>query len=571
MLRRIDTPILYLLLSGLVVAAPGHTTTYYVDFDKGQDANDGLTPATAWKHAPGDNSSTGTARNMTLQPGDRVLFRGGVRYRSNVMPRMAGTAEAPVVFDGSNWGPGRAIFDGSRLAEGARKCTSAAECFNNPHWKNLWRIPVDPSVRWTDWLFAGDRPLQPAQYPDVPMMASDDIDHYITIPRSQTGQLQAGRIDAPLPPEFNRGMPLLALWVQGNVIAISQNISVSHDGITIGSGGWTNGSLKPYTDRDNKFALMNVPAMVRRPGTFAVSPEDGYAIAWPWTPLHTNFSISARRSGISLARANHAEFRGFTFANYAALPGSYTSGVAFVSGNKPRGIVIADNIFRAAMNLATGKAMVVLLGTEAIIRNNIFTEMPFTSGIQIDASGGPTLVECNQISDIGRTAIRFHNTINATAKANFITRLKSVHGNGITFYGDTRNGAAIDNVVTDSYRPMTMNGGTNYFSSGEKSLYIAGNTFISSKDNGPALVSYGHTQNATVTGNFLSAPETALDLRGTEVGFSATNNTLVGKVTVHNKAQMFDPNDNIYQEADGNGQILTGALSQHGLPEQCRS
>lgn len=560
---------LLVLVSALLAGTAG-ARTYYVDFENGSDSNNGLSPETAWKRAPGDDGSTGVAKNLTLQPGDRVLFRGGVHYRGTMMPRAAGTSENPVIFDGGSWGTRPAVIDGSRALPGARKCANAAECFGNPHWKHLWRIPLPSNALWTDWLFAGNRPLQPAQYPDVPLSMADDTDRYLTVPRAHLKQLQAGIINHALPEGFDRGMPVLALWIQGNVIAATPNISVAASGIRVDGGGWVNGSLYPYTDRDNKFALMNVPAMVRRPGTYAMSARDGYAIAWPWTPLQTDFSTGAGRYGINLARANHAVFRGFTFANYAGRAGNANTGIAILSQMPSQGIVISNNIFRAAVNWANGRAIMSLMGASTTIDNNIFTELPWTSAIQIDHSAAPILIRCNQISNIGRTGIRLHNTANVHVDANFLTQIKSVHGNGITLYGDTRAGKVTNNVVVDTYRPLTMNGvSSNYFSSGKKSILIANNRFMSVSPNSFGIVSYGNTQNATVVGNFVSAPNTAMDLRGTEVNFTAESNTFVGKVNVHNKADMFDASANIFQEAAGNGALLTGAVTPHGLPQQC--
>ena len=36
-------------------------TTYYVDFASGSDSNDGRSPTSAWKHAPGDPNAGGNA------------------------------------------------------------------------------------------------------------------------------------------------------------------------------------------------------------------------------------------------------------------------------------------------------------------------------------------------------------------------------------------------------------------------------------------------------------------------------------------------------------------------------
>jgi len=560
------------LLVGLSVS-PVSARDYYVDYANGDDSRDGRTPATAWKHAPGDNLAPATAahQRLTLQPGDRLLFKGGVRYRRPIMPRGAGTADNPAVIDGSSWGPGRAIFDGSNLLPGARKCISAAECFGNPNWKQLWRIPIPADARWTDWLFAGDRPLQPAQYPDLPLYRADDISKYLVIPRDRTAALRAGAITHPFPASFAKGSPVLGLWIQGNTVAFTDAITVTTAGIAVTGSAWVNGSLHPYLDRENRFTLLNVPDQVKRPGTYAVSVKDGFAIAWPWTPLATDFSIGGRREGINMGRLNHTEIRGFTFANYAARPGAYSTGIAILGSSSTQGNIISDNVLQSAVTFAHGRAYLTVISSSTIIRNNIIQQLPWSSAVQIDNSSGPTLIQCNHIQDIGRTGIRLTNTANVTVRDNFITRLINIHGNGITFYSDTRNASVINNIVTKTDRPLTMNGNyNNYFPSGEKSLYISKNIFSTDNPTSSAIISYGNTQNATLVDNFLSAPSKALDLRGTEVNFSAQGNTLVGTVLVHNKANIFDHSANIFQEPDGNGQLLTGSIPGGGLPEQCR-
>jgi hypothetical protein len=550
----------------LAIAEPALAgRTFYVDFNAGSDANPGTTPDRPWKHAPGSPE-----KPVTLSAGDRVLFRGGVRYRGGLRPKATGTADQPVVFDGSAWGATPAIFDGSTPISGARRCASAAECFNNPNWPNLWRLPIPATTLWTDWLFAGDRALQPAQYPDMPLMAADNIDNYLVIPKAQTTQLKAGTISFALPASLSAGTPVLGLWTQGNQVSFTDQIRVSANGVTIGSGGWINGGFNPYTDRDNRFTLINLPAMVKRPGTFAMSPKDGIAIAWPWTAFDTSFSSSARRPGFNLSRASFAEIRGFTFANYAASPGNSYSGIAVLSAAGSKNNSIVGNIIRAGINLATGRAVALIAGSNISFRNNILTMLPFTSAVQVDNSAGPMLFQCNMIYDIGRTAIRLNNTANMTLKGNFITRITNIHGNGISLYNDTRNAVVTDNVVTASDRPITLKGATtDYFASGTKSILLARNIFMSTNPDSAGIISYGNVANATITDNYASGPVNAISLRGTETGLVATGNTLVGGFIVYNKAPIFDASANVFQSPDGNGIAMNGSVGGLGLPAMC--
>lgn len=554
-------------LIGTATAPASAGQTYYVDFANGSDANPGTSPERPWQHAPGS-----AQKRVRLAPGDRVLFRGGVRYRGSLQPSVAGTAEAPISFDGSSWGSSPAIFDGSTPLTDARRCASAAECFNNPNWKNLWRVPIPATARWTDWVFGNDRPLQPAQYPDVPLMSADDTGRYLTIPKAKTAQLKAGSISQALPANFSIGTPVLGLWVQPNLVAFSDNVTVSATGVTLSSTGWVGGGFTPYTDRDNKFTLINLPAMVIRPGTYAMSPRDGFAIIWPRLPSETNFSIGARVRGINLAGSRFGRFQGFVFTNYAGVAGDFMIGPAFNSTISSNNIVISNNIFKSFVNVANRTSVIRLPFSGATLEKNQFYFLPFTSAIQIDNTALPTIVRCNIIGEIGRTGIRFNNVANGSVIGNYMTRLKNIHGNGISMYGDTRNATITDNIIVDSDRPFTMGGSSSsYFSTGTKSMYIARNTFISSNSSSAGLISYGYAANPTIVDNYLSGPSKALDLRGTETGIVVTGNTMVGGVTVRNGAKIYDPALNISQDPDGNGALLNGTVDGYGPPAMCQS
>ena len=104
--------------------------TYYIDFDSGNDSNDGLCSDSAWKHAPGDPQVTGNAASAVVNPGFTVLFRGGVVYRGTVnifdTASYSGDGQYQDGSPGSwvelrsghleGWGTERAVIDG----EGAR-------------------------------------------------------------------------------------------------------------------------------------------------------------------------------------------------------------------------------------------------------------------------------------------------------------------------------------------------------------------------------------------------------------------------------------------------------------------
>ena len=116
------------LIAALLLGSPVWAATYYVDFDKGDDAQPGTTQATAWKHAPGDANAANSARSAALAPGDMVLFKGGVMYRGSVEIPASGKEGSPITYKGDGWGDGKAVLDTS-IVFGAKwtRCASADE------------------------------------------------------------------------------------------------------------------------------------------------------------------------------------------------------------------------------------------------------------------------------------------------------------------------------------------------------------------------------------------------------------------------------------------------------------
>lgn len=89
--------------------------TYYIDYDTGDDGNNGTTTGTPWKHHPWDANATGTADSTTLVGDDITIFKGGVSYKGTITMAASGTSGHPIVLDGNTagtWGTGDAIIDG---------------------------------------------------------------------------------------------------------------------------------------------------------------------------------------------------------------------------------------------------------------------------------------------------------------------------------------------------------------------------------------------------------------------------------------------------------------------------
>src|SRR5688572_29585420 len=87
------------------VSAAVAIAVYYVDGVQGNNQNDGLTPATAWK--------TIQRSFDAAVAGSTVKIRGGVYYEQLTV-RVSGTAGNPVTF--TNYNNEQVIIDGSKNA-----------------------------------------------------------------------------------------------------------------------------------------------------------------------------------------------------------------------------------------------------------------------------------------------------------------------------------------------------------------------------------------------------------------------------------------------------------------------
>ncbi len=225
---------------------PLFAATYYVDFQGGDNEADGLTPQTAWKHSPGDRNATGKPGAVELQPGDTVVFKGGVAYVGEIQLSVSGSEGKPITLDGNTagtFGEGRAVLDGARMITNWQRCESAEQVRGNPRWKEIVYADLDVDLssnfdqgrfvphrdageaRQAPWqrlfLVDGERRIMPVAqapkpsdpfYPDLPAdfhhaphPVTDDYPHNIYYEEGTIG---------------NPTLPLIAITFGGNAPVI---------------------------------------------------------------------------------------------------------------------------------------------------------------------------------------------------------------------------------------------------------------------------------------------------------------------------------------------------------------
>ncbi len=112
--------LIFLFVWAAVNPTPVFGSVFYIDFSRGADNNTGTDKNTPWKHAPGMTDCSDLCKAVVLQPGDSVIFKGGVTWDHTCFPftiRTPGLNDSRRIyygvdqtwFSGSTWT--RPIFD----------------------------------------------------------------------------------------------------------------------------------------------------------------------------------------------------------------------------------------------------------------------------------------------------------------------------------------------------------------------------------------------------------------------------------------------------------------------------
>ncbi|MFH0756742.1 MAG: LamG-like jellyroll fold domain-containing protein [Bacteroidota bacterium] len=148
----------------------------YIDYEEGNDANDGLTKLTPWKHHPWDAGATGNALSCTGI--HTYVFKRGVVYRGVLTARSSGTLLEPIrLTSDPSWGSGEACFYGSRRLTGGWTRAGASVAPHIPEPEKVWYMDIDlPETKMVCEL-EGDqiRPLHVARSPNYRHTPDDPL------------------------------------------------------------------------------------------------------------------------------------------------------------------------------------------------------------------------------------------------------------------------------------------------------------------------------------------------------------------------------------------------------------
>ncbi len=115
----------------------------YIDYEGGDDARDGTSPETAWKHHPWDARAGG--QSQSARGVDTYVFKRGVTYRGTLVARESGQPGRTIRLTSSpDWGEGEAVITGSEHVRGWRQGSDHADI---PEGEKVWWVDLDWSPR----------------------------------------------------------------------------------------------------------------------------------------------------------------------------------------------------------------------------------------------------------------------------------------------------------------------------------------------------------------------------------------------------------------------------------------
>ena len=285
------------LIAALLLGSPVWAATYYVDYSKGNDAQQGTS-----RPPPGSSAETNAADGPSRRPraGRRGAVQGRRTHRGSVEIPI-GKEGSPITYRGDGWGAGKAVLDGSwpptgRDALPPRSCegTGTTTRSTGPRPRRGMTSAPAPTRTATSSIQARiRRPSDPFHYDRttscgscrpraagpcrrtrpsrIPVISLRPIPHTTTAHTSSSGTSRTSR----------------------GIYKITGFDPTTHtiDHEKIGGAG-------VYKDRDTYYAIINHPAFLSGPGQYYHDEKAGRLYVWPRrAPARRRMSTASQPAG----------------------------------------------------------------------------------------------------------------------------------------------------------------------------------------------------------------------------------------------------------------------------------
>lgn len=466
---------IWLFCAGLSPAA-----TYYVDYASGSDSGSGTETNTPFRHSPGDPQAEGRAGAVKLEPGDTVMFKGGVVYRGSIQIQQSGEPGKPIVYQGTGWGPGQAVIDGSDLLTGWKRCESAADANGNPGYQNLFYAYVPAScspflmnLHEADPVSGEDTALWMSQMPnpaDRTFFNRRDSLHPVKHEQMTLDSVVSPELLTYPEARSLEGASVL-VWVNPNwTVRKEIREYIPAENKIIFTSPLANNAI--YTDgRDQAFALYNSPLAIDTDGEYAVTPPDAdgrrKVILRPRNPenLDRRISYSVRITGIATGPHSHIEITGFEIRKFGGEGLREGCGILAYGGQDTAltGLVIRNNLIHRNQHGSKGYGGIYAHKLQhSRIESNTVVRNTAHAGIFISECED-SIVQANTIQYTGNTALRLYTCRRVQVLGNRISHIYATHANGITLYLGCFDVLVANNIVTDATTPVTHQNSGNLF------------------------------------------------------------------------------------------------------------
>lgn len=427
---------------------------YYVNFAGGDDSQSGTSPDSAWKHAPGDPDAIGNAQ-ITLQPGDMVLLKGGVLYKGTITINADGTSTDPIVYKGDGWGTEKAVIDGSEPLNNWVPCSSASDCGGNNNWANIYHItaPIETTAL-TSNLYQDDEMLFVSQHPNPPdPFFMDDINYYQLVSNlTRTTATDAWLADIG-------GEELIGSYA----FVFRSTSEVDFKKITAYNASANKITFlelrsDPFSAADKRrLAIANNlnDLILDKEGEYYFDESAQKIYLWPLggkNPNTTIITISVRSVSLNIGDHSHIAIDGFKIQKGIGTALKASGG---------SDITLKNNEVSKWRKEKFGDLISILNVNSALIKDNYLTLNARLRGFQV--SGDNIIVKNNRLIKLGRTPIAFFGDAkHVQILENYIYENKGMHSNGISIYGTSSDVLIARNKVFDSKNPLTFSGVSNF-------------------------------------------------------------------------------------------------------------
>jgi hypothetical protein len=304
----------------------------YIDFDAGNDGNDGTSTQAPWKHHPWDAAATGKAKACNgIQT---YVFKGGVDYRGELTIREAGKPGDPIrLTRDPAWGQGPAVLCGSERVAGWKKGATNKDI---PEPEKVWYADLDFAPR-SVWLVKkeGDFLRIPlARTPNWKRSNPDDVKSewwFWDNPRKPFGNtIKNGGQDIHLgidtkhikdkPESYFKGAliwPEYGWVMSGPYPTQVEVVDLKQNGL--GFGGWTGGGTGGVIMRNMRYYLEDKPQYLDDPdGEYWFEKKDDggrlyIRLPGDADPNTARVEAGKRQNLINGEKVEHLDISGLTF------------------------------------------------------------------------------------------------------------------------------------------------------------------------------------------------------------------------------------------------------------------